>query len=124
MIEVDSKTALATQLLAAHNQLMNQFSILGVQQPEALVNAVQQAPTWYEIYGNSHHTVNLSSENPESMNIVSNAQKSNYGNADNQKQQTQPMYPQGYNQKKYYQQYYNNSRVNNIEEILKKISDD
>lgn len=46
MIKFDSVTALTTQLSTSQNQMIRQFSKLGVNESQAQVNVFKQTPCW------------------------------------------------------------------------------
>lgn len=62
---------------------------LGALQPAAIVNTIQQAAGWCEVYGNSGHLAGIYAANPESVMYVGNTQRTNYGNAYNIKWKNQ-----------------------------------
>lgn len=64
---------------------------LGVTQPVAAVNVIQQIIGWYEICGNNGHAMTMCAENPASVMFVGSAQRTNYRNAYNLKWKTQPL---------------------------------
>ncbi|PHT52647.1 putative beta-1,3-galactosyltransferase 2 [Capsicum baccatum] len=64
---------------------------LSATQPVTIINVIQQAAGWCEVYGNSGRSMAMCAANPESVMYVGNAQRQNYGNVYNIKWQTQPL---------------------------------
>lgn len=69
------------------NMMITHFRNMALGQQTSQVNAVQQPPSWYEIFGGSDHIAEICVVNPHFVNFVGNVQrgggKKNYGNSYN-----------------------------------------
>ena len=73
MLEVDVVTALTAPIFAMQNMMNTYFSNMALGMQSTQVNAVQQPPSWCEIFGESDHGAEGNGANPDSINFVGNA---------------------------------------------------
>lgn len=97
IIEFDSIKTIATQLVAMQNQLITQFSKLGINQYLAQVNVMYLTLGWCEICSNRIHSKYLYGANPKFVVFAGNAHTPTYMNSYNQKYQTQANFTWGNN---------------------------